>query len=75
MAKRQSEEGDFPLWLLTDVLAIAGDARRFAGETDLVKLLVRQVAQFDTYAGAGCFDDSVSADTIATTIREIMGKA
>lgn len=72
VAHRQSEEADFPGWLLADVLDIAGDPRRFADRTDLVRLLVTQIADFDCYAGAGCFDSSVSADTIGATIRKII---
>ena len=70
-AKGQNEEGDFPSWLLTDILALARAPERYAGKEDLVELLIRQVQDYDCYAGAGCFNASVSADTIKATLREI----
>ena len=71
-ARRQSEEVDLPSWLLADILQIASDQERYAGRLDLIELLLRQIEGFDSYAGAGCFDDSVSAGTIQATLREIM---
>jgi len=71
-AERQSEEGDFPSWLLADIRRIASDPETYAGKVALIELLIRQVDDFDSYAGAGCFDTSVSAGTIQATLREIM---
>ena len=73
VAQRQNEEADLPSWLLADILEIAGTPERYAGKPGLIELLLRQVEEFDSYAGAGCFGNSVSAGTIQATLREIMG--
>ena len=73
-AVKQSEEAQFPLWLLTDVLEIANDPVSHAGQIHLVELLLTQIKDFDTYAGAGCFDSSVSAETIKGTIDQILSR-
>jgi hypothetical protein len=72
VANQQSEEGEFPSWLLADVLDIANDPERCADRSHLVELLLTQIENLDSYAGAGCFDASVSAETIQATIRQIM---
>lgn len=69
---QQSEAADFPSWLLADVLAIAGDPESYADRSHLVESLLVQVRNFDSYAGTGCFDTSVGAETIARTIRMIL---
>lgn len=71
VAEKQSKEGEFPSWLLADVVDIADNRERYGGGIHLVELLVAQIANYDTYAGAGCFDSSVSAATIEATIKEI----
>jgi len=71
-ARRQSEEADLPYWLLADILRMAAAPERYCGKVDLIELLLSQVEDFDSYAGAGCFDSSVSAGTIQATLREIM---
>lgn len=71
-AYKQSEEGDFPSWLLADILDITGDPERYAGQSELVELLLTQVNNFDSYADAGCFSTCVGASTIEATIRQIM---
>jgi hypothetical protein len=65
------EEDEFPTWLLTDILAIADKPERYIDKVHLVELLITQIGNFDAYAGAGCFDTSVSAETIGATIRQI----
>ena len=71
---RLNEEGEFPTWLMTDILAIAGDPVRYADKVHLIEQLITQVDNFDAYAGAGCFDTSVSAETIKITVQQIMTK-
>lgn len=71
-ATRQSAEGDLPDRLLCDILQIAGSPERYRGRLALVELLIGQLEDFDNYAGAGCFGDSVSAGTIETTVGKIM---
>jgi predicted DNA-binding protein (UPF0251 family) len=66
------EQGEFPDWLLKDMQAIAEDPARYSSSIELVALLVRQAENYDPYAGAGCFDTSVGADTIGATLRRIM---
>lgn len=71
VATRQSAEGDFPLWLMAEVIAIAGAPKRYAGKLHQVELLVTQISNFDLYAGTGCFDSSVGIETIQSTIRQL----
>jgi hypothetical protein len=72
VALQQNLSGEFPTWLLAEVLVIADRPERYAGKIHLVEMLVTQVSDFDPYAGTGCFDTSVGAGTIQTTIRQIV---
>lgn len=74
VAVRQSEEADFPLWLLPQVLELADNPELYSEEHATVELLLSQLKDFDAFAGAGCFDTSVSTDTIRRTLRLIMGR-
>ena len=69
-----SEDGEFPTWLVTEILTIADKPERYTDKVHLVKQLTTQIDNFDAYAGAGCFDTSVSAETIGITIRQIVTK-
>jgi hypothetical protein len=71
VALRQTLTGEFPSWLLAEVLVIADGAERYADSIHLVEKLVAQIDDFDSHAGFGCFDTSVGAGTIQTTIRQI----
>lgn len=70
-AKRQSGEADLPASLLADILEVAGSPGRHAAHPELIELLLEQVENFDSYAGAGCFGDAVSAGAIQATLRRI----
>ncbi|GAW68770.1 hypothetical protein GPEL0_01f5255 [Geoanaerobacter pelophilus] len=70
-AVSKNAEGDFPDWLLAGVLEVANAPELHADQHELVELLLAQVRDYDTYAGAGCFDASVTADTIDRTLRLI----
>jgi predicted DNA-binding protein (UPF0251 family) len=72
VVSRLHEDGEFPVWLLKDMQAIAESPNRYSGSPELVALLVRQAENYDPYAGAGCFDTSVSADAIAATLKKIV---
>lgn len=72
IALQEHETGEFPSWLLAEVLSIADHRSRYADKGDLVEILIAQIGAFDPYAGTGCFDTSVGAETIRTTIRNIM---
>lgn len=74
VAVQQSEEADFPLWLLQQVLELADNPELYSDAHGTVELLLSQLKDFDAFAGAGCFDTSVSADTIGRTLRLIMGR-
>ncbi len=74
IALQQNEDSEFPTWLLSDILAIADKPDRYTDKVQLVKQLITQIGNYDTYAGAGCFDTSVSAETIGITIRQIVTK-
>lgn len=71
VALQQNLSGDFPSWLMAEVMAIAERPERYAGKTDLIQRLITQVREYDAYAGTGCFDTGVSATTIQTTLRQI----
>jgi predicted DNA-binding protein (UPF0251 family) len=66
-----SADEEFPVWLLKDMQSIADDPDCYSGRAELVSLLVHQAGNYDPYAGAGCFDMSVGADTIAATLNKI----
>ena len=69
---QQNEEGEFPTWLLADVMVIADGPESYADKAHLVEVLIAQIRNFDPYAGTGCFDTSVGADTIRTIIRQLV---
>jgi hypothetical protein len=69
---QQRSEGNLPTWLMVNAVAIATDPKRYADKAGLVETLITQIRNFDPHAGIGCFDTSVSAETIETTIRQIM---
>lgn len=70
-AASRNEEGDFPDWLLAGVLEVANSPDLHSDHLGLVELLLAQVRDYDAYAGAGCFDASVTAGTIERTLRLI----
>ncbi len=70
-AVSKNEEGDFPDWLLARVLEVANAPELHGDRHELVELLLAQVRDYDAYAGAGCFDASVTAETIDRTLRLI----
>lgn len=72
-ARRQHEEADLPASLLKEIIDIASDPRP-GRDVKLIELLLEQVEAFDSYAGAGCFGDAVSAATIQTTLDRVRGK-
>lgn len=72
IATKLNEESEFPSWLMTNILAIADKPECYSDKIHLVELLISQIGNFDVYAGVGCFDTSVSAETIGITIRQIV---
>lgn len=71
VAIQQNMEGEFPDWLLAEVLRIADHPDRYREKLHLVETLIEQLRHFDPYAGAGCFDTSVSAEAIQATIYKM----
>jgi hypothetical protein len=71
VALKQSTEGEFPVWLLADVLGIAGSPDRYADKIHLVEILIAQIGAYDPYAGAGCFGTSIGVGTIQATLYQI----
>lgn len=67
-AKRQHREADLPASILARILALAAAPGRLSDEADIA-LLLQQVEDFDSYAGAGCFGDAVSAATLEATLK------
>ncbi|WP_129125043.1 GSU3529 family protein [Geomonas oryzae] len=72
-ARRQHEEADLPASLLNEILEIA-KGQTPGCDVALIELLLEQVEAFDSYAGAGCFGDAVSAATIQATLDRVRGK-
>ena len=68
---QQNNETDLPSWLLENLLEVAGNPDRYGDKTTLIELLIAQIRDYDPYAGIGCFDTSVGAETIQATIRKI----
>lgn len=73
-ARRQHEEADLPASLLREILEVAGDPALPGRDAGLIELLLEQVEAFDSYAGAGCFGDAVSAAAIQATLDRMRGK-
>lgn len=67
----QHAQGDFPDWLLADVLEVADNPDCFAGKENLVETLVKQIREYDPYAGSGCFDTSFGVEDIRRTLRHL----
>ncbi|HBG06383.1 MAG: hypothetical protein A2075_00235 [Geobacteraceae bacterium GWC2_58_44] len=74
VALRENESGEFPSWLLAEVMVIAEQPERYADRGHLVRMLIAQIADFDPYAGTGCFNSSVGAGTIRATISQIIAE-
>jgi hypothetical protein len=75
VALKQSMEGEFPVWLLADVLTIVDNPECYADKVHLVEILIAQIGDYDPYAGAGCFGTSVDAGMIQATIHQIRHNA
>jgi len=72
VALQQSMGGEFPDWLLEDILKIADTPDSHADKVQLIETLIMQIGDFDPYAGTGCFDSSVGPDAIRSTIRQVL---
>jgi len=72
VALQENQSGEFPSWLLAEVLVIADHPDRYADKVHLIEVLIRQIGDFDPYAGAGCFNGSVGADAIRAVIGQIV---
>lgn len=71
VAIRQNLVGDFPAWLLANVLAIADDPERYKDAISLVEDLTAQIEDYDPFAGTGCFNGSVGIEQIQATMRHL----
>ena len=71
VAQQQGDEGELPVWLLSEILTIAENADLINEHSPLIETLIEQIRNFDPYAGAGCFDTSVNAESIQRTIQQI----
>jgi hypothetical protein len=71
VALQQSRDGEFPVWILADILQIASNPARYADQVHLVEILITQIGDYDPYAGAGCFGTSIGSGTIQATIHQI----
>jgi hypothetical protein len=71
VALQQSRDGEFPVWILADILQIADNPDRYADQVGLIEILITQIGDYDPYAGAGCFGTAIGAGTIQATIHQI----
>lgn len=71
VAVQQNLVGDFPAWLLADVLAIADNPETYKDAISLVEDLTAQIRDYDPFAGTGCFDASVGIEQVQATIRRL----
>lgn len=67
----QNLVGEFPEWLLADVLDIADNPEKYGDNIPLIEKLIAQINEYDPFAGAGCFDSSVGIEAIQATIGKI----
>ncbi len=72
-ARRQHEEADLPASLLEEILQISEGSGNVDCTIELPGLLLEQIEAFDSYAGAGCFGDAVSAAAIQATLSRLRG--
>lgn len=71
VALQQNLSGEFPSWLMDEILAIADKPEQYKDRERFVEKLISQIGDYDPYAGAGCFDTSVGVDTIRSTLRRV----
>lgn len=67
----QHDQGDFPEWILADILEIADNPERHASREQLVRDLIEQIRGYDPYAGAGCFSASYDIEAIRRSMQLI----
>jgi len=67
----QQEQGDFPEWIVADILAIAGRPELYMHREEHVRALIDQIRGYDPYAGAGCFSTSCNLETIRRTLHRL----
>jgi len=70
-AREQNSAGELPDFLLEPLLSVANSADKFQDQRKTVELLLRQVENFDAYAGAGCFGDSYGPQDILRTLMQL----
>ncbi|QWV93317.1 hypothetical protein KP004_19465 [Geomonas oryzisoli] len=70
-ARRQHDDAGLPAWLVEDILALCAAPGVCDVDEELIRRLLRQVEEFDSYAGVGCFGDSASAADIEATLTEL----
>jgi len=68
---QQNQTGEFPSWLMDEIMGIIDNAEQYKNKKLLIETLTSQIGNFDLYAGAGCFDTGVSAEAIQSTLRQL----
>ena len=72
IATQQYLTGEFPSWLLAEVIAVAEHPDRYQDSLPLIETLIEQIREYDPFAGMGCFNaESVGIESIRSTIRKI----
>lgn len=71
IAFQQNQNGEFPTWLMGEIMDITDNPERYKDKEILVEKLISQIANFDQYDGVGCFETSVGIESIQTTLRQV----
>jgi hypothetical protein len=73
VVEQQSAEAELPVWLAVQVLEIVETPQQYRGQDAGIEALIEQLEAYSPYAGAGCFDGSVSAEAIGKTLAQLRG--
>jgi hypothetical protein len=71
IASQQNQSGEFPTWLMAEIIGIADNPERYEAKKMLVEKLISEIGNFDQYAGVGCFETSVGIESIQATLRQV----
>lgn len=75
IAVQQNQLGEFPFWLMDEVINIADNQQQYQDKKQLIETLLYQINNFDLYAGTGCFDNSFGVEAIQSTLRKLNMKS
>ena len=62
---------DLPYPVVEEIVGLATFPERLAGKGELLETLLRQLDDYDPYAGVGCFGSGTTLERIRQTLGEI----